>query len=311
MNEREEQKLRDEQVYLERMAKTFLDKVFFLKDLPETVDRIVDFGCADGSFLQFIDRVMPSRYKLLGVDMNPKFAKLCEKKGYMVMKDLKHVVKMLPEAERAKTCVVLSSVLHEVLSYDDDWRKPEFNELMALLRDSGFGCIAIRDMSCVMKEQPAAELKEVLLDEQAVQAAIARLEDKLLLRGGQISFSDNTTAALRLMNSKFRCHLIEPHEELFHFLLKYFYTENWDRESREQYFWEQNSLAQMQRHFSENDGWKMYVGETFKIPYLVRKWQADFDLDGDPDFEEVLRRCDTHYRALFVNEKAVSKIKAV
>ena len=66
----------------------------------------------------------------------------------------------------------------------------------------------------------------------------------------------------------------------------------------------------MRRCFSEHDGWKMYVGETFKIPYLVRKWRADFDFDGDPDFEEVLRLCDTHYRALFVNEKAVSKIKA-
>ena len=31
---------------------------------------------------------MPSRYNLLGVDMNLKFAKLCEKKGYMVMKEL-------------------------------------------------------------------------------------------------------------------------------------------------------------------------------------------------------------------------------
>lgn len=311
MNEREEQKLRDERVYLERMSKTFLDKAFFLKDLPEQVERIVDFGCADGSFLQFIDRVMPGRYKLLGVDMNPKFAKACEQKGYMVLKDLKCLAEMLSEAERAKTCVVLSSVLHEVLSYDADWRKPEFYDLMAVLRSSGFGCVAIRDMSCSVKAQPAPSLKEMLLDDQGVQAALARLSDKLMLRGGQLSFPDSTTAALRMLQCADRCHFVEAHEMLFHFLLKYFYTENWDRESREQYFWEQSSLEQMQRHFSERDGWRMRVGETFKIPYLVRKWRDDFDLDGDPDFEKLLSICDTHYRALFVDEKAVSNISKV
>lgn len=45
-------KLKNIDVYVQRMQKSFLDKMFFVDKIFEPVETIVDFGCANGVLIR-------------------------------------------------------------------------------------------------------------------------------------------------------------------------------------------------------------------------------------------------------------------
>jgi len=49
----EEEGIADNDIYLANMAKSFADKAWFLKDIPEEIDTIVDFGGGAGDFAKY------------------------------------------------------------------------------------------------------------------------------------------------------------------------------------------------------------------------------------------------------------------
>ena len=193
------EKIEDNQVYLSRMRKTFVDKAWFMRVLPEDVDTIIDFGCADGSFMEHLRASFPE-YRYIGVECNREFREECQKRGF-------EVVESLEELDCGKRAVlVLSSVLHEIYTYAD----PEkFWDQVEKLRPKH---IAIRDMHCT---------------EYATfgTAAKRELEAAFMEAGLQQEWRDFEEIWGEVNDGHTATHL----------LMKYFYKENWDREVRENY----------------------------------------------------------------------------
>ena len=40
--------IKNKEIYLTKMSKTFFDKAWFMSHIPEGIDTFIDFGCADG-----------------------------------------------------------------------------------------------------------------------------------------------------------------------------------------------------------------------------------------------------------------------
>ena len=57
-----EEDITNNEIYLSNMAKSFGDKVWFLKYIPRQIETIVDFGGGEGEFCEFFD----ARAKLSG-----------------------------------------------------------------------------------------------------------------------------------------------------------------------------------------------------------------------------------------------------
>ena len=131
-------KINDYEIYLTRMSKTFFDKAWFMSHLSENILFIIDYGCADGSFMEFLKRNCPC-YEYIGIDNDPKMQELTKEKGFQCFSSLKEAnekVMIFPE----QTCLVLNSVIHEIWSY--------YNEVsfLADLHEFYPKYVAIRDM---------------------------------------------------------------------------------------------------------------------------------------------------------------------
>lgn len=75
-------------------------------------------------------------------------------------------------------------------------------------------------------------------------------------------------------------------KNLLHFLLKYRWTINWDREVKENYF--PISVEQLLSKFKTN--FNIIYLERFKVPFLEQCWKEDFNLEIDEY---------THIKAIF------------
>lgn len=197
--------------YTDQMDRSIEDKLFCVPFL-ETCDVIVDFGCADGQLLTALRKRLPDPY-LYGVDTNRdmlgygKFPKACTRVDNFdtVLHDLKHY---------KRPGLILSSVLHEVYHQHGD-NSPLIEKLWASFAEN-FHVICIRDM-CVDHR---------LFSQPAPADAIRRLKD--LYPQQVVDF------AHQWWNN--RPDHIWQESDLLHFLLKYRYTKNWEREVREDYF---------------------------------------------------------------------------
>ncbi len=288
-----ENKISDKNVYLERMTKTFLDKAFFLKDLPENVKRIVDVGCADGSFLNFIDNIFPGRYELVGVENNDDLREIAGKK-YKVFDKFDIVNILEDDTERLNTCVNFSSVFHEIIHYDGE--SEFFRIINDLTLDNKVGAVSVRDMAFTFLYPSFFSDRTRETYTQFVLSDMSLIQRKYTDKFREVFWEycrQIGKAPVRL-------------QDLVEFLMKYMYAENWDRERSENYFGFCNSLYQLTPVFC-NNGYERYIGETFKIPYLVRRWKKDWGLDKCDCFDKWIQLFDTHYRALFVNVQIADK----
>lgn len=160
------------------------------------INTIVDFGCANGELL----RLMPDTVNKIGVDNNPDMIiaakKNCPKAEY---------VSSLEDANlNGTTLLNLSSVIHEVYSYLSE---EEIKTFWNMVFNSGYNYIAIRDMM----------VSNVTNRPWNLNGANKAKKHPL--------FAD--------FRSSFP---LTRERDLIHFLLKYRYIENWDRESKENYF---------------------------------------------------------------------------
>ena len=57
-------------VYNKRMDKSFQDKLFFLDKIKDSVEAVVDFGCADGALIRHLSEFEFTNIKLVGYDSN-------------------------------------------------------------------------------------------------------------------------------------------------------------------------------------------------------------------------------------------------
>ena len=133
------EKVADLEVYVQRMQKSFMDKMFFIDKIFEPIDTILDFGCANGVLIRAMQYLFPE-YEYIGYDISEDMIRkakelLPECKFYKEWNE----IAMDPK----ETLINISSTLHEVYSYGTEASVAEFWERIF---GSGFKYIAIRDM---------------------------------------------------------------------------------------------------------------------------------------------------------------------
>lgn len=67
-------KIDNRELYLKLMSKSFYDKAWFLKNLPDDVETIVDFGGGAGEFAEFAQRLPEIMFIMLSLTMILSFS---------------------------------------------------------------------------------------------------------------------------------------------------------------------------------------------------------------------------------------------
>ena len=195
--------IRNYEYYTDGMKRSIRDKLFFLGLIPN-ITSITDFGCGDGSLLRVVEDEFPN-IKLTGVDNDPEMLdianKTCRTDNFILSSSI-------PPAppESIGSVLVLSSVIHEIYSYDDPLKF--WNQVF----NSGYDYISIRDMMVSRNVRGRMELNDVLkVRNNTTQSHLEQFE--------------------KIWGS------IEERHNFIHYLLKSQFEDspNWDREVRENY----------------------------------------------------------------------------
>jgi 23S rRNA U2552 (ribose-2'-O)-methylase RlmE/FtsJ len=235
--------------YIEGMKMSMEDKLFFVNKLD--FDVIVDFGCANGTFLSLVQNMKPN-VKLIGYDLDDTMLSKAESilgEEALLTSSWEQVVLELSKYE--KPLLNLSSVIHEVYSYSHSSVIKKFWEQQVF--GGNFKWITIRDMI------PSVEIhKSELKSFEEDVKKIRELADPYYLK----SFEDKWSP----IDNNYRT--------LVHFLLKYRYTDNWDRELNENYL--PVSLETVKKKIPSS--YKIVFEEDFIVPFIKDKVMEDFGI---------------------------------
>jgi 23S rRNA U2552 (ribose-2'-O)-methylase RlmE/FtsJ len=236
--------------YIEGMKMSMEDKLFFVNKLD--FDVIVDFGCANGTFLSLVQNMKPN-VKLIGYDLDDTMLLKAESilgEEALLTSSWQQVVLELSKYE--KPLLNLSSVIHEVYSYSHSSVIKKFWEQQVF--GDNFKWITIRDMI------PSVEIhkgERKSFEEDAKK--VRELADSYYLK----SFEDKWGS----IHNNYRT--------LVHFLLKYRYTDNWDRELNENYL--PVSLETLKKKIPSS--YKIVFEEDFIVPFIREKVMEDFGIN--------------------------------
>lgn len=195
--------------YNSGMKKSIKDKLFFEGLVDNTIDTFVDFGCADGQILKQVHEDFPE-WNLRGIDCDEKMRALAEKN--------------CPEAvfdggignsywlDNSTSILNMSSVIHEIYSYVP---QNEIDQLWEDIFDCHFKYISIRDLMLSNTAHKKTSIQDI----------------HKLYRNGIMNADDPY-----LINFEKKWGSVQLNENLLHYLMKYRYIENWEREVKENYF---------------------------------------------------------------------------
>ena len=205
-----ETEIKNMQVYVQRMRKSLLDKLFFLDKTYAPVKAVIDFGCANGVLIHEMHEFFPE-YTYIGYDINQDMILQAKSlvPGSAFFDNWNELMEYLKENSIQADDVLInaSSVIHEVYSYGTDQTISEFYQRIF---NSGFHYIATRDMML------NGFLKNVEADTDALMTVRKKYRKQ----------ADSFEEVWGPIQSQYA---------LTHLLLKYRYTENWDREVKENY----------------------------------------------------------------------------
>lgn len=212
------ERISDYNVYTDGMRKSMADKSWFI-DKIDGVSSIVDYGCADGALLQYIDEAFPNVFKLAGIDIDDKM--LSQAKINVPI-----AITLRPDAfinfssfDKEDACLNCGSVIHEVYSYGTEESIADFWDFVF---NQNFKYIAIRDMAMSkIDEQKRRKKIESVLNAISVRNEKEGLNEEVRFKDfWQVNELDSRDAQWR---------------DIVHYLLKYRYVANWSREVRENY----------------------------------------------------------------------------
>lgn len=254
---------RDMTAYNARLTHSMADKLFFLERLPPDVTVFADFGCADGYLLRSIytdkREVVPSGYQtiLIGYDKDPAQIDRCMARpfaGYGNFEFTNRLDMFMARIQRhqragKKVCLVLSSVVHEVMSEPG----ADFQRFWLTIRDIGADWIAIRDM-CV---EEAAHHHYLTDDEWLVLCSAG---DTLVTAMKQHTKSGTAPTRAAWLEG----------------LLKAQYPDNLEAELKESYF----PLTSEQWHnwTTVGSGYKLRHFDHAPVPHIQRKWHTAYGI---------------------------------
>jgi len=235
--------------YIEGMKMSMQDKLFFVNRLD--FDVIVDFGCANGTFLSLVQNMKPD-VKLIGYDLDDTMLSKAESilgEEAILTSNWNQVVSELSRYKRP--LLNLSSVIHEVYSYSHSSVIKKFWEQQVF--GGNFKWITIRDMI------PSVEIH----------------------KGERKSFEEDVKKVRDLADPYYlksfeeRWEPIENSYRTFvHFLLKYRYIDNWQRELNENYL--PVSLETVKKKIPSS--YKIIFEEDFIVPFIKEKVMEDFGI---------------------------------
>lgn len=128
--------MKDINVYNSRMKKSLMDKIFFIDKVDAEV--FVDFGCADGSMIKMLSELFPN-YIYIGYDNKQEMIDLAKQNvaNAHFYSSYDEVLEHVNLLNHKKSCLILSSVLHEI---------DEKETFFEFLKFKNFDFVAIRDM---------------------------------------------------------------------------------------------------------------------------------------------------------------------
>lgn len=257
------------------MTKSLGDKLFFVDEFPTNQNYIfVDFGCADGTMLRALHKIYRgSLCHFIGYDISTTMIEFASHSLSTNEQDIRfyddwgmlynYVISLKKNMNiMCKVILICSSVIHEVYSYGN---KGSIDKFWSVLNDDIFDYIVVRDMM-VSKELSNISFKE------KIKAAPYRPD----LKNIKFYISEFESEWGKINNIS----------RLIHFLLKYRWTQNWNRELKENY------LPICTEYFLENMQLQHNVSylELFKVPFLEQCWKDDFG---------IIIEYPTHIKAIF------------
>lgn len=237
--------------YNSSMAKSLIDKIFFMDKIDDQVKFVVDYGCADGTLVRFLASIFPDLV-FIGYDINLDMITLANEKGKHLSNaifttDLDSLKVKHPDFDYSRAVLNLSSLIHEIYSYCSG---AEIENFWNFVNSSGFRYVITRDM-CLDYTAHRAALKEDL-----IKVKKHYINDEHLSEFEKIHGS------------------IDDNYNLIHFLLKYRYHENWDREVKENYL--PLCVEDIAKRIS--DDYELIYMDHYVLPYLARTVMDDFGI---------------------------------
>lgn len=245
--------------YNNRLRHSMADKLFFVDRIPHDVTVFADFGCADGHLLREVHmerREWPGGWDgvYIGYDHNPAMvvaAKARRTMGRFEFTDSYPMFAARVERyhhEGRKVCLVLSSVVHEVLSQRPD----EFVPFWHLLKRLGCEYIAIRDMAVeadAFRQSPGEDAEAAYRDPHVAHFLTYGVEEP--------------------GSFKHRAEFLEG-------LLKADYRDNWENEYAERYF--PLTSEQWLNFTTVGSGYRLRHFEHTPLPFLQQKWKERYGI---------------------------------
>ena len=266
--------------YNERMTKSMEDKLFFVEKLPSIQNYLfVDFGCADGSMIRELVKIYGSSCKYIGYDCSDTMIgyakKLYDLEEPVIFTTDWNIVLETIGKERAekKVVLILSSVVHEIYSYGNQSDIDAFwNKIRCAYKPSfkyGFDYVCIRDMM--------------------FSETIKRPSDRSMVEKVHLT-TDSWIDLVGLPEFERVWGSLRENKNLVHFLLKYRWKTNWDRELHENYF--PISIEKFMAHF---DGFfRLDYFEKFRVRFLEECIYKDFG---------IILKDTTHIKAILIKEE--------
>ena len=235
--------------YLARMDVSLPDKAFFVYRAPEA-RVIVDFGCAAGNLFRYIRSISNQEYIMIGYDNDKTMRELASESADIVcgtIEELQEAIERTLAAHNLTMKNVLfnfSSVLHEMNSY-------EIDDIFSFINDLRPGYVSIRDMKFRRKREIPHDWFSIF-DEKYLKQFHSFLAHRGIFLPDLADFAE--------------------------YLLKYKYTENWERELEEHYFF---GFARAERYYDElidNHKYRPTWDVNYCLPHFDRQIKDDFNI---------------------------------
>jgi 2-polyprenyl-3-methyl-5-hydroxy-6-metoxy-1,4-benzoquinol methylase len=254
-----EHSLTNREVYLERMSKPLKEKLRVARYIDGSAKNILDVGCADGTVTLALAHLYPDK-QFLGIDLDKEFVLLATKKAQEegltnVRFENIYLRELLARPERFDS-VLFISVLHEFYSYGEG--------ISSVLK-------AVADAEEILQSGGDVIIRDMVLLEYAKRTSylVPTLVEKI---------SSNSDIKSQIKDFEKYFGKLESIYAVNHFLLKYMYKENWEREAAEHYV--PVTFEQYETIFSLL-GMELVLRDSHLLEYLKGKWVEDFSLTQD------------------------------
>lgn len=235
--------------YTERMKRSTIDKISYLKEISVNVH--FDYGCADGSTIEFISSIFPDHF-FFGFDINPEMIQLAKSKNIhnaTFSTNFDELVLKMNSLKNKKTVLILNSIIHEIYSF---LPQIEIDEFWNRVFNSGFDYISIRDMCA---------------DVRILNQGIDRVSANKI-------YNKANPYLIKTFEEKYGS--IDNMVNQMHFLLKYHYENNWDNELKENYLI--CDFDEYDRRLNKQQNYRLIYHDNFKIRFLSEMIKKDFDV---------------------------------